>query len=207
MSGELQPRYPPPALKSSPQAITLKGEVVHLPLIKLFFLYFRLSLWTFGGGVVLLRFLERELVEKGLLTREDMQETITLAVSVPGSIMANLAFLTGRRLHGWAGAVVAVTGTAIPPFFIILAVAGIFFGTGEPAPWIKTFLGGVLAVVAALVLDVALERIGQLYHKGPGALLVFLAVLGLALWGIHPLLALGAGGAMGTLLMRGDDGK
>lgn len=174
-----------------------------MPLTKLFFLYLRLSLWTFGGGVVLLRFLERELVEKGLLSTEDMRETVTLAVSVPGSIMANLAFLTGRRLHGWAGAVVAVTGTALPPFAIIVTVAGLFFGTGNPAPWVETFLWGVLASVAALVLDVAVERLRQLSRQGNGAFVVFFAVLALALWGLHPLLALGTGAVLGFPLMRG----
>lgn len=176
-----------------------------MPLTKLFILYLRLSLWTFGGGVVLLRFLERELVEKGLLSAEEMRETVTLAVSVPGSIMANLAFLTGRRLHGWTGAVVAVSGTALPPFAVIIAVAGIFFGAAGPAPWLKTFLWGVLATVAALVLDVALERIRHLSRHGLGAFVVFSAVLALALWGFHPLLALGAGAVLGFPLIRGGD--
>lgn len=176
-----------------------------MPLTKLFILYLRLSLWAFGGGVVLLRFIEKELVEKGLLSPEDMRETVTLAVSVPGSIMANLAFLTGRRLHGWAGAAVAVAGTVLPPFALILAVTGLFFDTGGPPPWLRTFLWGVLASVTALVLDVAMERLKHLSHHGSSAFLVFFAVVGLALWGLHPLLALGAGATLGFTLMRGGD--
>lgn len=171
-----------------------------MPLIKLFLMYLRLSLWTFGGGIVLLRFLEKELVRQGLLSREDMREIVTVAVSVPGSIMANLAFLTGKRLRGWDGALVAVCGTALPPFAVILCVVHYFFGEGSPSPWVRTFLLGIIASVTALVLDVALERLRQLptWKAWPWA--SFGTVLILLLTGSHPLIALSAGAGLGLLL-------
>ena len=181
-------------------AITLVGEVKTLPLIKLFLLYLRLSLWTFGGGIVLLRFLEKELVQRGLLARQEMREIVTVAVSIPGSIMANLAFMTGKRLCGWRGAVVAVCGTALPPFAVILCVVHYFFGEGTPSPWIRTFLLGVIASVTALVLDVALERLGSLPTCKAWPWLSFSTVLILILGGIHPLMALSAGAGLGFLL-------
>ncbi len=134
-----------------------KNENDRVSLIKFFFLMFKLSAFTFGGGWVIISMMQKEFVEKrGWITSEEMQDITVVAQSSPGPVAINCAMMLGYKLRGAGGLAAAAAGVACPPL-IILTVISIFYTEFREAEVIAAVLLGMRAGVAAVVLDVALS--------------------------------------------------
>ena len=94
--------------------------------------------------------IKSELVERKWLTDEDFIDIITLAQTAPGLFAVNISILTGHRLRGTKGSVVATIASCLPPFLIILLVA-IFFTTFKDNEYIIKAFKGIRPVVVALI--------------------------------------------------------
>ena len=94
--------------------------------------------------------IKSELIERGWLKDEDFLDIITLAQTAPGLFAANIAILTGHRLRGTKGSIVATVASCLPPFLIILFVAMFFTEFKDNEYVIKAFKG-IRPVVVALI--------------------------------------------------------
>ena len=94
--------------------------------------------------------IKSELVERKWLKDEDFLDIITLAQSAPGLFAVNISILTGHRLRGTKGSVVATIASCLPPFLIILMVAMFFTNFKDNEYVIKAFKG-IRPVVVALI--------------------------------------------------------
>ena len=93
-------------------------------LFQLFFSFFKIGAFTFGGGWAMISIIEREIVDKhGWLAREDFLDLLAVAQSLPGILAVNIATAIGDKLHGMKGSAVAALGCTLPSFLIILAIA------------------------------------------------------------------------------------
>ena len=122
-------------------------------LIKLFFIFAKIGLFTLGGGYAMLPLMQKELVGP-YLTQQDFLDITAVAQSAPGIMAVNVAILTGQRLHGVPGAVIAACGAALPSFIIILLIALFFQKFAENAIVRRIFLGVRPAVVALIMVPV-----------------------------------------------------
>ena len=120
-------------------------------LTTIFGTFFRIGLFTLGGGLAMSPVIRHELVIKRRWLRDvDFISVMSLATVIPGVIAVNLAYLLGHRLRGKAGAAVAVLGTILPSFFVIIIIAGLllpFFSYPKVAAF---FRGCAIAVVGQL---------------------------------------------------------
>lgn len=94
--------------------------------------------------------IKSELVERKWLNDEDFIDIITLAQSAPGLFAVNISILTGHKLRGTKGSVVATVASCLPPFLIILLVAMFFTEFKDNEYVIKAFKG-IRPVVVALI--------------------------------------------------------
>ena len=94
--------------------------------------------------------IKSELVQRGWLNDEDFVDIITLAQTAPGLFAVNISILTGHRLRGTKGSVVATIASCLPPFLIILLVA-IFFTNFKDNPYVIKAFKGIRPVVVALI--------------------------------------------------------
>ena len=94
--------------------------------------------------------IKSELVERKWLKDEDFIDIITLAQTAPGLFAANIAILTGNKLRGTKGSVVATVASCLPPFLIILLIAMFFTGFKDNEYVIRAFKG-IRPVVVALI--------------------------------------------------------
>ena len=94
--------------------------------------------------------IKSELVNRKWLDDEDFLDIITLAQTAPGLFAVNISILTGHKLRGTKGSVVATIGSCLPPFLIILAVAMFFTSFRDNEYVIKAFKG-IRPVVVALI--------------------------------------------------------
>ena len=97
--------------------------------LDLFLVFFRIGLFTIGGGYAMLPLIEREVVDgRRWLGGEDFLNVLAIAQSLPGPIAVNTAVFVGYKTRGLAGAVFAVLGTVMPSFLCMTIIAGFFVG-------------------------------------------------------------------------------
>ena len=166
------------------------------PLRVIFASFFKIGLFTFGGGYAMIPIIERELIDKRTwIDRGEFLDLLTLAQSVPGPIAVNTSVFVGYRMRGLRGAVAALTGAVLPSFALILVIALFFAGIRQNPVVDAAFKGMRPAVVALIVGPVVSLARGM--HP---ALYVVIAAAALAIWGLgwSPILVLAAAALSGV---------
>ena len=124
--------------------------------IKLFASTFALSMFTFGGGYVIVSLMQKKFVEKlKWIDENEMLDMVALSQSAPGAIAVNASILVGFRLAGIAGAAAAILGTVLPPLIILSAVS-YFYTVFKDNAAVNLVLKGMRAGVSAIMIDVVL---------------------------------------------------
>ena len=121
-----------------------------ISLWQIFLVFGKIGAFTIGGGIPMIAAIKSELVERKWLKDEDFLDIITLAQTAPGLFAANIAILTGHKLRGTKGSVVATIASCLAPFLIILLIAMFFTGFKDNEYVIKAFKG-IRPVVVALI--------------------------------------------------------
>ena len=164
------------------------------PLHSLFWSFLKIGAGAFGGGMAALPVFEAELAtRRRWLAPPEVAEAYAISQSVPGVIIVNFAVLTGLRLAGKRGALVAAFTVVLPAFFIILALAALFKDRWENR-WVAAALSGLRPAVVALIAGAAI-RLGRDTLRSPLLLLAAAASAGLMLahvLGPVPLILLGS---------------
>lgn len=111
-----------------------------------------IGLVTIGGGLAMLPIMEEEFVNKRkFLTKEEIIDVFALAQSIPGVIAVNTSLLTGFKIAGIFGGIMAGIGVMTPSFVIILIIAPIFERFQNLEYVNKAFLG-IKGAIAGLIL-------------------------------------------------------
>ena len=126
-------------------------------LLHLFAQTFYLSVFTFGGGYVIVSLLQRKFVnEYHWIEEEEMLDLVAIAQSAPGPIAVNGAIVVGYKLAGIFGVLVSVLGAILPPFLII-SVLSVFYEIFRDNKIVASMLSGMQAGVAAVIISVVYE--------------------------------------------------
>lgn len=95
-------------------------------LLKIFYTFFKIGAFTFGGGYAMLPFIQQEVIKNEWLTKEQLIDFIGISESTPGPFAINVSTFVGMKTAGILGALCATLGVVIPSFVIILLVAKMF---------------------------------------------------------------------------------
>jgi len=119
--------------------------------LALFDSFFRISFFSFGGGMAMIPYFHRELVRRRQwLGEEEFVDSLSLSLAVPGPLSSNLALLVGRKTGGITGAACAFIGMISPA--VLLAVAsGFLLSRYAQNPRVLAFLKGAGAAVVGLI--------------------------------------------------------
>lgn len=151
-----QPDLP---IKSKKPEINLKFY------LKLFWTTFTLSLFTFGGGFVIISLMRKKMVVNlKWINDEEMMDFVIIAQSSPGPIALNGSLMVGYHLANIPGALVAALGTVLPPM-IILTLVSLGYEAVKTNLWIASAFHGMRPVVAAIVLQVTWALLKPLLDK------------------------------------------
>lgn len=141
-----------------------------------------ISSFTFGGGFVIVTLMKRRFVDElGWMDEDEMLDIAAMAQSTPGAIAVNAAVLTGTRIGGTIGMLVAVLGTVIPPF-VLLSVLSLCYEAFRQLYPVRLALAGMQAGVAAVILDVAWGLGKNVVRKKDWVDLVLMALVFIAQW-------------------------
>lgn len=165
---------------------------------ELFWSFFKIGLFTFGGGYAMISIIEREVIRrKGWIEQTEFLDLLTLAQSAPGPIALNTSVFVGYKMYGYRGALSALLGVALPSFLIILFIA-IFFAQFRHNPVVDAAFKGMRPAVVALIIAPILG-----FTKGmKWYLLAVAAAVALAVWylGISPIYILLAAALIGLTI-------
>lgn len=91
--------------------------------IQLFITFFKIGLFTIGGGYAMIPLIQQEAVQKGWVSLVDIMDFIAVSESTPGPFAINISTFCGITAHGFFGALASTIGVALPSFLIILLIA------------------------------------------------------------------------------------
>ena len=170
---------------------------------KLYCSFFKIGLFTFGGGYAMIPLLQAELVErKKWLNDDEIMDYYSIGQCTPGIIAVNVSTFTGYKLAGFWGALFATAGIVTPSLLIITLLANILSLFFEN-PYVVNAFTGIRIVVIALMCDVVFN----MWRKNITdwlQWLIFFAVLGaMVLASASPVWVVIIAGLFGLFTHRG----
>lgn len=149
--------------------------------MRVFLAFFKIGLFTFGGGYAMIAVIERELVEKkGWITHEEFLDIIGIAESSPGPLAVNSATFIGYKRCGFFGALFATLGVILPSFIIIFAVS-LVFERFLALEYVGYAFRGIQACVAFLILSAGIKMLKHLKRNLFNVLLVSFTIAAMIL--------------------------
>lgn len=113
--------------------------------------FFRIGMFTLGGGYAMIPIIQNEIVEKRKWMSEDeFLDVLAIAQSCPGVFAINISIFIGYKLRKIKGAVCTCLGTALPSFLIILLIA-MFFHSFKDNRIVEAIFRGIRPAVVALI--------------------------------------------------------
>ena len=181
----------------------------------LFFTFFKIGLFTFGGGYAMIALLEEEFIQRRKwLDKDEFLDMAAIAESTPGPVAINSATYLGYKLAKVPGAATATVAVCLPSFLIIYAIS-LFFEQFTQLTVIANAFKGIQVCVIYLIFSAGVRMLKSL-DKSPfstGVLAaVMLVMVGLSLAGVSVssillILLSGAAGVAAWLIGRRKEGK
>ena len=167
--------------------------------IALFFL--KVGAVLYGGGYVLLAFLEQGLVHQhAWLTRQQLLDAVAIGQFTPGPVLSTATFI-GYMLGGVPGAAVATVAIFLPSFFYVALLAPVLFRLRKSA-WMAAFLDAVNVCAVALMAGVTFKLAADALQGWPTWLIAAAALGVLLRWKVNPAWVVLVGGVAGLLIAR-----
>ena len=122
---------------------------------ELFYTFFLIGLFTFGGGYAMIPMIQEQVVGKGWLTEAQLLDFIAVSETTPGPFAINISTFVGSQTAGPLGAVCSTIGVILPSFIIIVLVA-LVLSKVLKNKYVQGALNGVKPVVVALIAATAI---------------------------------------------------
>ena len=122
---------------------------------QLFYTFFLIGLFTFGGGYAMIPMIEDQIVGKGWMTDAQLSDFIAISESTPGPFAINISTFVGSQTAGILGAVCSTIGVVLPSLIIIVLVA-IILSKFLRNRFVQGALNGVKPVIIGLITATAI---------------------------------------------------
>ena len=181
----------------------------------LFGIFFKIGLFTIGGGYAMIPMIKAEIVNMNWMSVNDLIDFIAIAESTPGPIAINIATYVGIIVGGQAGiwqgilgAIFATVGVVLPSFLIILLIAKYFDGFKDNRYVSAALVGirpAVVGLIAAAAFTIAILFTAAAASQGLQfnwrALLIGALAFGFSRWKkkLHPIWMILGAAALGIL--------
>ena len=126
-------------------------------LLKLFVMFFKIGLFTFGGGYAMISLIEDECVNKNkFISKDEMNEIVILSESTPGPIAVNAATFVGYKTSKVLGSIFSTLGVVLPSF-IIITIISIFLNFFKDNVVVEILFEAIRASVTILMVQAFLN--------------------------------------------------
>lgn len=124
--------------------------------LRLFWTFFKIGAFTFGGGYAMLPLIQEEVEANGWMNQEELINFIAVSESTPGPFAVNIATYVGVETGGFPGAVCATVGVVLPAFAVLLIVAGMY-DRFQKNKVVRGMMNGMRPAVIGLVASAAVS--------------------------------------------------
>ncbi|MBQ7107825.1 MAG: chromate transporter [Clostridia bacterium] len=185
-----------------------------LKCLELFATFFKIGLFTFGGGYAMLPMMQEAVLEKNWASEAELINFIAVSESTPGSFAVNMSTYIGTEQAGFLGAFFATLGVVLPSFIIILIVARCY-AKFQSSKIVKGCMSGlkpcVVGLIGAAVINIAATVLfpnGISYSAFSGAniyisFVIFALMAVLAFKKVHPILIICMSAVIGVAVGYG----
>lgn len=168
--------------------------------LQLFLEFARFGCFTFGGGWSIIAQMQKLYEEKRKeITSQELLDLASVAKSLPGTMIGNVAMLYGYRVGGLAGGFAAVFGMILPPLVVILIIS-YFYTAFRSNLWINAAMEGMQAAVVPIIFGAAINLVKGSMPYPPCVLLMILSVAGYLFIDINPIFMVMAGVLLGLII-------
>ena len=174
--------------------------MAEVSVLSLFFTFFKIGLFTFGGGYAMLPFIQQEVMQNNWLDEATFVNFVGISESSPGPFAINIATFIGMEKGGWLGSALSTLGVVLPSFLVILIVAQFYLKfknsrivSGVMSGLKPAAVGLIASAVITMVLEVLFPGGFSFGAFGGAQLYVSLAIAALGLYLLlkmkkHPIL-------------------
>ena len=150
-------------------------------LLDLFITFFKIGLFTFGGGYAMIALIEDEVsTKKKWISKEELADVITIAESTPGPIAINSATYIGYKIGGILGSAIATMGVVLPSLIIIFTIS-MFFDLFMSFEIVEYAFLGIKCAVGLIILRTGWKMIKS-FKKTPLHWILFaIAIIGISI--------------------------
>ncbi len=128
-----------------------RGAAFHVMYIDLFRTFFKIGLFTLGGGYAMIPLIEKDVVERNKwIGQSEFLDILAVSQSCPGALAVNISVFVGYRMRKMRGALCTVLGAVLPSFVIILFIA-MFFHQFQDNAVVASMFRGIRPAVVALI--------------------------------------------------------
>ena len=172
-----------------------------------FWSFFKIGLFTFGGGYAMISVISAELVERRKwITQEDMTDMLIISEMTPGAIAVNSATFVGYRVAGVLGGILGTLGVVLPSL-IIITVLSFFVHYLEEVAWLAAAFKGIQAVVVVLIVNAMVKFFKQLVKNWQSYLIAAAALIVTLLTDFNVIFLILAGGIYGIVYTLARDAR
>lgn len=134
-------------------------------ILDLFLTFFKIGLFTFGGGYAMISTIREIIVEKkNWITDDELMQIITIAESTPGPIAINMATYIGYKQKKVLGSILATLGVVLPSFVIIFLIS-LFLERFMEFKVVQYAFVGINAAVAFLIIKTGISLLLKVEKK------------------------------------------
>lgn len=171
-------------------------------LIKMFFTFFKIGAFTFGGGYAMIPLIEEEVVNKNKwIKKEDFMDILVISQSLPGALAVNSSIFIGYKIGGFIGAILGLLGVVIPSFTIIIIIATAFMQFRDNY-YVNLAFKGISAAVPMLVLIAVVSLSKSVKKTKINYVLIVLAIILLTVAKINPVFVIIGSAIFGIIFYR-----
>lgn len=121
-----------------------------LQCLKLFYVFFKVGLFSFGGGYAMLPLIYQEIKKLSLMPPREFSNIVALSQMTPGPIAVNAATYVGYQSAGFWGSVFATIGVSLPSFILILIISAFFYRFKE-SRIVSSVLSGIRPATVGMI--------------------------------------------------------
>lgn len=167
----------------------------------------RFGLFTFGGGWSIIAQMQQQYVEREeSITTEELLDLVSVAKSVPGTMIANVAMLYGYRVQGLIGGLACIIGMCLPPMLVMIIIS-FFYSAFRDNYWVNAVMMGMQAAVVPIIANAAKNLIKGSAKYPPCVIVIVASVVLYLFVEINPVLLVLMGVVSGLLIGGYYEGK
>jgi len=150
-------------------------------MIRLFLTWLKIGFTSFGGGAVTQYLIQENFIHKHKwITAEEYARILAMCQITPGMVIVAITIIIGKRLGGWVGIIVSLTGLILPSAGITIGMTAIYASISE-LPQVKSALRAVFAAIFGISLATNWRNVKPIlvsnHKRGPLALVVALGIM------------------------------